>query len=173
MTERAQREAQVAKVLLDFIGVKGLLRALVDYGYEYGYQEGDGISYPIRCYAQLNFQGLKMRHPGGVMHDPGYAEGLRHPLLPARFRHDEHGARQWFDWEFGDVLYAVGSWRVGRATTWPLGLRAFGWVAWNHYRNEEKAGRFGHIRNMAVQRAAILQYQTAIGMGFPPLDDVI
>lgn len=159
-TDRLQKEAETARVIMDYLGIRGLLRALLDYGYEHGYHAGDGISSPLRWYAQLNFQGLRMRHPGAALHDPGYAEGLLHPLLPKRLQHDESGARAWFDWRFGDALAAFGCWKFGRATTWPLTLRVAGWVAWNHYRAEERAGRFTHIRNLAVRRSAIIRFQT-------------
>jgi hypothetical protein len=162
LTERHHAEHRAVLAMLDVVKPALDVRRPIEYAYEQGYQRGDGISFPVRWYAQLNFQGLKMRHPAGVMHDSFYAEGLRHPLLPGRFRNHEHDARKWDDWLFGDALWEFGCWQFGRATTWPAGLRIVGWYAWNEYRKREREGHFEHILNPAVQRQARLLFNTSV-----------
>ena len=134
-------------MLLDDMDVRDSIKQLVHYAYDQGYEHSsDGISYPIRCIAQLNFQDFHMKHPIGVMHDCLYREGRLNPFM--LFEGDETAQRRWCDQRFGEGLWDCGNWF--RANTWEWGLRMFGYPAWHQYRERELNGDYRHILNPAI-----------------------
>jgi hypothetical protein len=136
-------------MLMDDIGVRPIIKRLVHYAYDCGYEHvSDGISFPIRCIAQLGFQDFNMKHPIGVMHDCLYREGKLSPWMLFDSRGDETAQRRWCDQRFGEGLWDCGNWF--RANTWEWGLRMFGGFAWDHYRNLEAQGVWSHILNPAI-----------------------
>jgi len=124
----------------------------IAYAYENGYERvSDGISFPLRFIAQLEFSGLKMKHPLGVAHDCLYRMGAQHPLVQplllnyiARGKPIEDSKFRAIDddW-FGKGLHDFGHWF--RAYSWEWGLRLGGWKAFGDYRRKERKGDFRHI----------------------------
>ncbi len=137
----------IVYMLLDEIRPRKLIRELIHYAYDHGYEHtSDGISFPVRWWAQLGFQQFQMKHPVGVMHDCLYREGPRNPYQ--RSYGDDIIARRWADRCFGFGLWDFGNWF--RANTWEWGLRLFGYQAYQGYREREKNGDYRHIMNLAI-----------------------
>jgi hypothetical protein len=144
-------------LLLDDMGVRPLIHDLVHYAYENGYEHpSDGISFPLRWYAQLGFQCFRMKHPIGVMHDMLTREGIRCPFVISAAKNgfiqldDETSVRMWGNGRFSDGLWDCGNWF--RAYSWKFGLDMFGYSAWHKYREMEARGDWSHICNPAILR---------------------
>ena len=136
-------------LLLDDMDVRPLIKQIVHYAYDNGYEHiSDGISFPIKCIAQLGFQDFNMKHPVGVMHDCLYREGKLNPFMLFDSHGDETAQRRWCDQRFGEGLWDCGNWF--RANTWEWGLRMFGYPAWHQYRERERNGDYRHILNPAI-----------------------
>lgn len=135
-------------LLMDDLGVRREINDMVHYAYDYGYEHpSDGISFPLRWYAQLGFQQFNMKHPIGVMHDCLTREGFWFPFVPKELK-DETAVRVWGNNEFGRGLWDCGNWF--RSYSWALGLDMFGYPAWHKYREMEVRGDFSHIMNKAI-----------------------
>jgi len=135
--------------LLEEVKPRKMIHQLILYAYSMGYENpSDGISFPIRWWAQLAFQDFNMKHPVGVMHDALYREGPLNPFVPKSLHGDETAVRRWMDARFGEGLWDFGNW--GRAFTWEWGLRLFGYEAYHQYREREARGDYRHILNKAI-----------------------
>jgi hypothetical protein len=144
-------------LLIDDMDVRPAIHNLIHYAYENGYEHpSDGISFPLRWYAQLGFQQFRMKHPVGVMHDMLTREGMACPFVKIAAQNgfidatDETEVRRWGNAKFSEGLWDCGNWF--RAYSWKFGLDMFGYPAWNKYRTMEARGDFSHVCNPAILR---------------------
>jgi hypothetical protein len=126
-----ENEIEIVRYVLEQINPRPLIPEVILAAYEVGYDmHSDGITFMH----ELNFRGLKMKHPLGVGHDLLYAIGNKSPWLPIGCRESNRKARRWADLWFRDGLKDFG--HCFRAPVWWFGLRIGAWHGWNcHRRN--------------------------------------
>jgi hypothetical protein len=135
--------------ILDEIQPRPQIRLYIAYTYTYGYElVSDGRSDPFSWMAQLEFQGMKIKHPVAVMHDMFYREGPLSPWVPKNLDGEETAVRRWMDQQYFDGLQDFGHW--GRCYSDYYILRMFGYPAYSHYRSRELYGDYSHILNKSI-----------------------
>ena len=123
-----QTEYELVRWVLRQIDPHPIVREVIDIAYLVNYdQYSDGIT----LMHELNFRGMKMKHPIGVGHDLLYALGVKSPWLPKSATSDT-AARRWADNWFRDSMRDFGHW--ARAPVWWLGLRIGAWHGWDCHR---------------------------------------
>jgi len=123
-----ESEYELVRLILDQVKPRPVIREIILAAYAVGYDEfSDGIT----LMHELNFRGMKMKHPLGVGHDLLYALGTKSPWLPRECRTD-YKARAWDDRWFRDGLSDFGHWF--RSPVWWFGLRIGAWWGWRCHR---------------------------------------
>ena len=121
-------EIELVRLILKQIEARPIVREIVQAAYACEY---DKLSDGITLMHELNFRGMKIKHPLGVGHDLLYALGTKSPWLPKTATSDT-AARRWADTWFRTGMRDFGHWF--RAPVWWLGLRIGAWHGWNCHR---------------------------------------
>ena len=123
-------EIELVQLILKQIEARPIVGEIIEAAYAVGY---DRLSDGITLMHELNFRGMKIKHPLGVGHDLLYALGVQSPWLPVDCRTDRK-ARAWDDLWFRWGMYDFGHW--ARAPFWWTGLRLGAWHGWNCHRRK-------------------------------------
>ena len=121
-------EIELVQLILKQIEARPIVGEIIEAAYAVGY---DRLSDGITLMHELNFRGMKIKHPLGVGHDLLYALGTKSPWLPKTATSDT-AARRWADTWFRTGMRDFGHWF--RAPVWWLGLRIGAWHGWNCHR---------------------------------------
>jgi len=123
-----ESDIDLIKLMLYKINPHPIVYEIISVAYAVGYDEfSDGITFMH----ELNFRGMKMKHPLGVGHDLLYALGVHSPWLPVGCS-TNYKAREWADLWFRRGMLDFGHW--ARAYPWWSGLRVGAWYGWNCHR---------------------------------------